>query len=124
MKQILILRKPLLIGILIFAALIFVQCGKTEAKSESEISRLIAEGALVVDVRTPEEFASGAYPGAVNIPLSQVPDRLSEFGAQDRPIVVYCHSGNRSSQARAILRQAGYSQIYNGGGLRDMPRKP
>ena len=70
----------------------------------------------LIDVRTPEEFASGFIAGAVNIPVDQLSQRLNEV-PQDEPVVVYCHSGNRSHQASQILEDAGYSQVYDLGGI-------
>jgi len=81
----------------------------------------IMAGALIVDVRTPEEFAAGHYKGAVNIPLAEIQSRLSEFGDKNKPVVVYCRSGNRSAKAKAILEANGFRDVTNGGGLRDMP---
>jgi len=80
-------------------------------------------GPLVVDVRSPGEFASGAYPGAVNIPLDQLPQRLGELGSRDREIVLYCASGARSGYAAGILQQSGFANITNGGGLVHMMRR-
>ncbi|MDL5054593.1 rhodanese-like domain-containing protein [Oscillatoria laete-virens NRMC-F 0139] len=74
------------------------------------------EGHLLIDVRTPAEFASGHIAGAVNIPVDELASRLSEV-PQGQPVVVYCRSGNRSAQASRILAQAGYSDIYDLGGL-------
>lgn len=71
---------------------------------------------LLLDVRTPEEFASGHIPGAVNISVDALSQRLSEV-PQDEPVVVYCRSGNRSNQAAQILDKAGYTQIYDLGGI-------
>ncbi len=71
---------------------------------------------LLLDVRTPEEFASGHIPGAVNISVDALAQRLSEV-PQEAPVVVYCRSGNRSNQATQILDQAGYTQIYDLGGI-------
>jgi rhodanese-related sulfurtransferase len=71
---------------------------------------------LLVDVRTPEEFASGHIPGAVNIPLQELEGRLAEVPT-DSPVVVYCRSGNRSAQAADLLQEAGYTQIYDLGGI-------
>lgn len=71
---------------------------------------------MLVDVRTPEEFASGHIAGAVNIPLDQISSRLSEM-PQDGTLVVYCRSGNRSAQAISILQQAGYAKLYDLGGI-------
>lgn len=86
------------------------------------VKQKIAAGALVVDVRTPEEFASGHFKGALNIPLAQIPQRLGEFGAKDKPIVVYCRTGNRSGKAKSILEKNGFIDVTNGGGFRDMQK--
>lgn len=74
----------------------------------------------VVDVRETGEFASGHFDGAINIPLGIVPLRIDEFKEMNGPIVVYCRSGNRSGVAMNLLKQAGLSEVYNGGGLEDM----
>ncbi len=71
---------------------------------------------LLVDVRTADEFATGHIHGAVNIPLDILETRLNEVSPTE-PVVVYCHSGNRSSKAVQILANAGYSQIYDLGGI-------
>ena len=76
---------------------------------------------LVVDVRTPEEFEDGAYPDAINIPLDEIMDRLDELGNNvAREIVVYCASGARSAYAQRMLKQVGYSNVKNGGGIAAM----
>jgi phage shock protein E len=74
----------------------------------------------VVDVRETGEFAAGHFNGAINIPLGIIPLRLDEFKAMKGPIVVYCRSGNRSGMAQMLLKQAGLSDVHNGGGLHDM----
>jgi phage shock protein E len=74
----------------------------------------------VVDVRETGEFAGGHFDGAINIPLGIIPLRLDEFKAMPGPIVVYCRSGNRSGMAQMLLKQAGLTEVYNGGGLHDM----
>lgn len=73
---------------------------------------------FLLDVRTPEEFASGHIHGAVNIPQDSLESRLSEVPT-DQPIVLYCRSGNRSATASQILARAGYASIYDLGGLND-----
>jgi phage shock protein E len=83
----------------------------------------IKAGALVVDVRTLGEFASGAYSGATNIPLCDVGKRLAEFGDRKRSVVIYCRSGSRSGQAKAILERNGFADVTNGGGLAGMPAR-
>ncbi|MBY5922093.1 rhodanese-like domain-containing protein [Ferrimonas balearica] len=81
----------------------------------------VDEGAVLVDVRTTEEFAAGHLPGAINIPLDQLPSRLAELGEPGaETIVVYCRSGNRSGQALGWLNRQGYEKVHNGGGLEEM----
>ncbi len=81
----------------------------------------IAAGARVIDVRTPAEFRDGAYKGAVNIPLAFLPAKMHELEPKDKPIVLYCASGARSGQGARILKQAGFTDVINAGGLDDMP---
>jgi len=69
---------------------------------------------FLVDVRTPGEFASGSVPGAVNIPLDRVEQSLDQFKGKG-PVVVFCRSGMRSSQAKDILVRNGYKDVVNGG---------
>ena len=71
--------------------------------------RLVQEGALLLDVRTPAEYAEGHVEGAVNISHDQVGAHLGELEPKSRPIVVYCHSGRRSGLAAAELRGEGFT---------------
>ena len=73
----------------------------------------------LLDVRSPEEFSQNHVPGAVNIPLDQITNRLDEIESMKSPIIAYCRSGNRSEMATSILKQHGY-EAYNGGGLSDV----
>jgi rhodanese-related sulfurtransferase len=95
-----------------------------DAQGDHTVSNLILEkvkaGAKIVDVRTIDEFRDGAYPGAVNIPVSELGARLSEV-PKNVPIILYCASGARSSAAAQLLRRSGYSDVVNAGGLGDMP---
>jgi len=80
--------------------------------------QFLAAGASyqLIDVRTPEEFASGHINGAVNIPVQELAQRMGEI-QKDQPVVLYCRSGNRSAQAATILDQAGYTGVYDLGGV-------
>lgn len=82
----------------------------------------INAGARIVDVRSVAEFKDGAYPGAVNIPLHLIPLKIAELEPKDKPIILYCASGARSGQAARLLKQAGFTDVTNAGGLVDMPR--
>ncbi len=74
---------------------------------------LAAAGARVVDVRTPQEFASGHVPGAINIPYDELPGRAAEIGPPATRVVLYCRSGRRSGIAAEALEKAGYTNVYD-----------
>ena len=67
---------------------------------------LVAEGALLLDVRSPQEFAAGHIDGAKNIPVDELPRRIAGLDPAT-PIVVYCQSGMRSARAKKALQAAG-----------------
>lgn len=71
-----------------------------------------AQGVLIVDVRTPMEFAQGHVPGAVNLPVEEV-SRWAKDLPKDRPVYLYCRSGRRSLQAAEYLARQGYRNLYN-----------
>jgi rhodanese-related sulfurtransferase len=76
--------------------------------------------AVFVDVRSRSEFESGHVPGAKNIPLDELMGRMDELEGVGGPLVLYCRSGNRSGMALHILKEAGWDNLYNGGGLDDL----
>jgi len=69
-------------------------------------------GAVLIDVRTPGEVAEGMAPGAVNIPLQEIQQRLGEF-PKDKDLLIYCRSGKRSMTASEFLIQNGYERVFN-----------
>jgi phage shock protein E len=76
----------------------------------------------IIDVRTPQEYARGHVPGALNIPFEEMPVRIKEVSDMPRPIITYCRSGNQSSAAISYLKEQGLDHVYNGGGIQDMLR--
>ncbi|MCX7883164.1 MAG: CoA-disulfide reductase [Brevinematales bacterium] len=76
------------------------------------MEKLKGDGVFLLDVRTPQEFASGAIPGAVNIPVDHLRERLSEI-PRNKKIFVYCRVGLRGYIASRILVQAGWKEVYN-----------
>ena len=93
------------------------------SKAEEKTTEKVADenSQIIVDVRTPHEFQSGAYPGAVNIELDELMERYGELGNnKTRDIVVYCASGARSAYAQRMLAQIGYTNVRNGGGIAAM----
>lgn len=75
--------------------------------SRAEARQLVDGGAQLVDVRADHEWAAGRIPGATHIPLAELAQRTGELD-KDRPVVLYCRGGNRSSMAAAALTDAGY----------------
>jgi rhodanese-related sulfurtransferase len=80
------------------------------------VDSLASTAHTLIDVRTPQEFAGGHLKGALNIPVDELSQYLSRV-PRDMPVVVYCRSGNRSAVASRILRDAGYSTVYDLGGI-------
>ena len=79
-----------------------------------EATRLMNEGALMLDVREDNEWAVGHIPNAKHIRVGQLSGQLGELGKfKDKPIVAYCRSGNRSARACAMLKKAGFDNTYN-----------
>lgn len=75
------------------------------------------EGGLLLDVRSPEEFAKGSIPGSVNLPLQNI-DASHKYLDKKRPIIVCCVSGARSAQAQMTLKNLGYDNVHNLGSVR------
>ena len=75
---------------------------------------------VILDVRTPEEFAQKHIPGAVNVPNEEIgDDEIAELPDKEQLILVYCRSGNRSKQASEKLAAMGYTNVYEFGGIND-----
>ncbi len=85
--------------------------GPTEAQA------LVAQGAVLVDVRERSEWIAGRAPNAVHMPLGGVAGQVDRL-PQDRQVVVVCRSGNRSAQATSLLRRAGLDAVNLDGGMR------
>jgi len=81
---------------------------------KADFKELIKRGAVIVDVRTPGEFAGGHIRNSVNIPLQLLQNSLSKL-KKDKPVITCCASGMRSASAKSILKAKGYD-AHNGGG--------
>ena len=84
------------------------------APEKPDLNALIEEGAFLVDVRSPQEFAQAKVKGSVNIPLDSISRQIAKF-KDKKHIIVFCRSGNRSSQAKSILQKNGFTNVVNGG---------
>jgi phage shock protein E len=77
---------------------------------------LIDAGALVLDVRSKEEFAGGHARGSVNVPLNQLPSYIRKLKNKQQPIITCCASGMRSGSAKRLLEGEGFTNVHNAGG--------
>jgi len=94
------------------AAVLLLRSANT-LPAEVDVARayeMHTQGALLLDVRTQDEWAEGHIAGSLLIPLDDLPDRLNEL-PRDEDIVVVCRSGNRSKEGTAILRDAGFDRL-------------
>lgn len=120
-----------------YAQQMLMQYGYTDVKNGGGVSQMMARARaaksvttatassnepMIIDVRSPQEFRSGAYPGAINIPLDDLQQRIGELGSKSRDIMLYCASGARSAYAQRVLMQMGFTNVKNGGGIMQMMR--
>ena len=98
-------------GLLVIVVSALALAANDLATIQSNIS-----GPVIIDVRTPQEFATGSIEGAVNLPLKGLPDSLLNEGMElDEEVVVYCRSGRRSAEAKTLLKAAGFELVFDGG---------
>lgn len=82
---------------------------------KKKLPKLLKEGALVVDVRSPAEYKTGHIEGSINIPLQEISNRYGELD-QSKTILLCCASGGRSAVATNILKSKGFLHVHNVGG--------
>lgn len=88
----------------------------------ADFKTLVANGALIVDVRTPEEYKGGHIIGSVNIPVNKIAGMAPKFKKEGRVIITCCRSGARSAMARETLKSNGV-EAYNGGAWDSLMRE-
>ena len=109
-------RWATLSGLLVIAVSALALAANDLATIQSNIS-----APVIIDVRTPQEFATGSIEGAVNLPLKGLPDSLLSEGIElDEEVVVYCRSGRRSAQAKTLLKAVGFELVFDGGPMRQL----
>jgi phage shock protein E len=89
----------------------------------NNIKQAIRRGAVIIDVRTPVEFDRGKVPGSINIPVDRIRASIERIKAMNRPVIVCCNTGSRSSEARGILKSAGLKEVYYGGNWESVLRQ-
>lgn len=107
------LMVPVVVVMLVAVAGSAVAAGFRNVPS-TEVQRLMTEkkNLFLLDVRTPDEFRQARLKGAVLIPISEIERRIGEV-PRNRPVLVYCAVGSRSSLAAGILAGKGYGEVYN-----------
>ena len=85
-----------------------------------QIAEARARGAIIIDVRTPTEFAGGHAKGAVNVPLDTLESKLNTIKQYQKPIVLCCASGMPSSRAKALLAERGVPDLHDAGSWRNL----
>lgn len=83
-------------------------------KDKADYKALIDNGAIILDVRTKEEYKQGHANNSINIPLDNLNRNLSKL-KKDKPIITVCESGMRSGNAAGLLKRNGFADVYNGG---------
>lgn len=87
-----------------------------EIDQQAALTALQRDDSLLIDVRSAEEFADGALPGAIRIGHEEIATRIAKLSPdKNRPLVLYCRSGRRSGLAQQSLEELGYSQVINAG---------
>jgi len=87
--------------------------GMTEAV---DYKQMVANGAIILDVRTKEEYAGGHIKGSLNIPLQSLTAASIAKLDKQKPVITCCASGMRSASAKSMLKSQGFTEVHNGGG--------
>ena len=88
-----------------------------------DYAELVKKGAVILDVRSKGEFASGNIQGSINISVDQLSNNLPKLKDKNTPIITCCASGMRSASAKSILKSNGYVEVHNGGGWQSLQGK-
>jgi phage shock protein E len=107
-----------LVWIVGVAVIAMVLMKRIASASPESLRKHLQGGALVIDVRSPEEYRSGHVPGALNIPLAELADTLPrEVPDKDKALLLHCQSGMRSLNGMRQLQRLGYKSVFNLGSL-------
>ena len=106
----------LVVLVIIFAAVIYLRFSAVRI-SGGEARKLVAGGATLLDVRSPEEFSGRHVDGAISIPIQELSGRIGQLGDKSDEIVVYCQSGSRSAMAKRLLESNGFTNVHDLGGI-------
>jgi rhodanese-related sulfurtransferase len=91
-------------------------------RKQINFPELVAHGALIIDVRSPEEFKQGHLKNSTNIPLNMMAQKIPDIKKKGKAIITVCRSGARSGVAKNLLAKQGI-EVYNGGGWTSLQNK-
>ncbi|TLS19461.1 MAG: rhodanese-like domain-containing protein [Betaproteobacteria bacterium] len=110
-------EKKMMIALVLVLSVLIVACGAFQfAKSDEDLGQLIADGAVLIDVRTNFEYDDTHIDGAINIPLGKLRENYIQLDPT-RTYITYCSHGLRSIKAVKILRERGFKYAFNGGAM-------
>lgn len=104
-------------------ATVLLGCGGSPTPTAAQLAALksVEDGAILIDVRSPEEVASGSFEDALKIVHTAIVPQVAALGIEkDQPVVLFCRSGNRSGKAADALRAKGYTNVINAGGYESL----
>lgn len=100
--------------VLVAAVALLFFLKRTSWAQAGDVETALRANALVIDVRTPGEFAGGSIPGVTNVPLDQLEKEIAALAPdREKPILLHCLSGGRSASACAMLKRMGYARVFN-----------
>jgi phage shock protein E len=91
-------------------------------KQKEDYGKLVHNGAVIIDVRTKDEYQTGHIKNSLNIPLDTLRSNLPEL-KKDKVVICCCASGMRSAAAKSVLNSKGFSEVYNGGAWTNLQNK-
>jgi rhodanese-related sulfurtransferase len=93
------------------------------AQSKTNYAEMVANGAIIIDVRSNGEYAGGHIKGSMNLPVDQLSSNLHKLKDKNKTIITCCASGMRSAAAKNMLKSNGYTDVHNGGGWSSLQNK-
>lgn len=111
-----------LVAVAVIVGSIFLLANGNQPAANTTQANTLASGTLILDVRTPEEYNSAHVASAALFPVTDLQAGKFPKVSKDSPIAVYCRSGNRSKVATLALKQAGFTNVTDIGGLDDLKK--
>lgn len=107
---------PILVGVVLLVVAFIVMRQMSGGIGSDDAKKMVADGAVLLDVRTTSEYGSGHLPGAINVPVQDLEKRIGELDPK-KPTVVYCRSGARSARAKRLLDSKGFESVADLGAM-------